>query len=326
MYSQRAVLRQIYLTFVRSITFVLQRTDKLDWSIVKEIISPASIRWDVREPYSRIAKRLSVDEETVRRRLARLRKAGVIGNFVLFLNPRLLDRKNTILYLELKDYDSIVQAIPKLKLMDGIISFTAVHEAGLIVSIFYPSESALTRQIALIESICEPKTVISWTAPYPQFAGYLTKTDWIILQALRKDPRRKLSDLASDLGISSRTINRRTKRLNAGNAMFLFLEFDLTKVGGLRYLLIVHCEDKERKREADKTILSRLPNLVYAETWAPNHSLFAFACENILKADSISSWVWKINGMSDMKLGIIKSRIHNMDWVDEEIQKRIASF
>jgi DNA-binding Lrp family transcriptional regulator len=301
-------------------------SDELDRSIVKEIISPSSLRWDVREPYSRIAKRLAVDEETVRRRVARLRETGTIGNFVLFLNPHVLYRNNAILYLESKDYASIEQAISKLKLMDGIISLTSVHEAGLLVSIYYQSESALAMQVALIESICEKKTAMLWRVPYPQFEGDLTKMDWIILRALRKDPRRKLSDLASDLGISSRTINRRTKRLNDGNTMFLFLEFDLTKVEGLRYLLLVYCEDKERKREADKIILSRLQNLIYSETWAPNHSLFAFACENILKADSISSWVRKINGVNDMKLGVIRSRIHNMDWVDEEIQRRIASF
>jgi len=305
---------------------VLRRTDQLDRSIVRELISPGSIRWDVREPYSRIAKRLAVDEETVRRRLARLRKAGVIGSYVLFLNPRILDRKNALFFLELKDYDSITQVIPKLKLMDGIISFTCVHEVGLLVSCFYQSETALSRQIALIESICGTKTAMIWTAPYPQFSGVLTKTDWIILQALRKGPRRKLSDLASDLGISSRTINRRLKRLNDGSVMLLFLEFDLSKVEGVRYLLITHCRDRKKKREADEIMLSRLPNLIYSETWAWNYSLFVFACENILEAESVSDWVGKINGMSNMKLGIIKNRIHNMDWIDEEIQRRIASF
>ncbi len=304
---------------------MLQRTDQLDWSIVKEIISPGSIRWDVREPYSRIAKRLDVDEETVRRRLARLRGAGLIGNYVLFLNPTILNRKNAMLYLDLRDYDSIIQAVSKLKFIDGIISLTTVHEAGLLVSIFYESQSALQRQITLIESICGTKTTMIWTAPYPQFPGELTRTDWIILQALRKDPRKKLSDLALDLGISSRTINRRTKRLNDAYAMFLFLEFDLSKVEGMRYLLITYCRDKERKREADEIILSRLPSLIYSETWASNHSLFAFPCKNILEADNVSSWVRKIDGMSNLKLGIIKGRIHNLDWVDDEIQKRIAS-
>jgi DNA-binding Lrp family transcriptional regulator len=244
---------------------------------------------------------------------------------VLILNPRILDCNNAIAYLEAKQYASIRQAVPKLQLIDGIVSLTSVHEAGLLVSIYYKSESSLARQIALVESICEGRAAMLWTAPFPQFPGSLTRTDWIILQALRKDPRRKLSSLASDLGMSLRTVNRRTKRLNDGNAMYLFLEFDISKVEGLRYLLVVHGEDRERKRKADKMMLSRLPHLVYAETWAPNHSLFAFGCRNILEAENISSWMTKVDGVSEMKLGIVKSRTLNLNWVDEEIQRRIAS-
>ncbi len=301
-------------------------TDELDRGIVKEIISPGSLRWDVREPYSKIAKRLAVDEETVRRRVARMREAGVIGKYVLFLNPSLLDRKDAMVYLESKNSDSIARAIPKLKLVDGIISLTPLHEAGLLVGIYFQSESTLARQVALIESICGAKAAMLWTAPYPKFDGKLTKTDWTILQALRKDPRRKVSELSSDLRISARTINRRIRRLNDGNAMFLFLEFDLTKVEGLRYLLIVHCEDEDKKSDVDKTIRARLPNLIYEETWTPNHSMFAFACANILEAERVSHWVRKIKGVGDMKLGIIKNRIHNLDWIDDEIQRRLAGF
>lgn len=116
------------------------------------------------------------------------------------------------------------------------------------------------------------------------------------------------------------------KRLSDGNAFFLDLEFNLEKVSGLRYLLPVHCEDKARKRDVDKMTLSHLQKLLYSDTSAANHSLFAFACENVLEADEISNWIKKINGVSDMKLGIIKSRTYNFDWVDEEIQRRVASY
>jgi DNA-binding Lrp family transcriptional regulator len=301
-------------------------TDELDRILLKEILSPGSARWDVREPYSRIAKRLAVDEETVRRRLVRLRAEGIIGKYVLFPNPRLIDREDAILYLELKDYASIVPVLPKIKLLDGVISLTSLHEAGLLVGIYYQGKDSLARLVALIEFICNSKVVMFWTAPYPQFEAVMTKTDWIILRALRKDPRRKLSELASDLGISPRTVARRTKRLNDGNAFFLSLDFDFTKIEGLHYLMLVHGEDKERKRDADKIISSRLQKLVYAETWAPNNSIFAFDCENVLEADRISEWVRKINGVSEMKLGIIKGRIQCLDWIDEEIQRRIEDF
>lgn len=303
---------------------VPESIDQLNRRILKELISPGSIRWDVREPYSRIARRLAVDEETVRRRLTRLREDGIIGKFVLFLNPRLLDRENGVLYLESKEDASISQAIPKLRLVDGIVSLTSVHEGGLLVGTYHQGEASLARLVALTESMCNARTAMQWTAPYPSYSGRLTKTDWIILGGLLKDPRRKLSDLARDLGISTRTVNRRVKRLSEGNAMFLFLEFDLTKIVGLRYLLLVHGKDEELKREADRTILSRLPNLFYSETWAPNHSVFVFACDNILEAETISRWVKETKGVTQTRLGIIRGRVHNLDWVEEEIQRRIA--
>jgi len=255
-----------------------------------------------------------------------LREEGVIGRYVLILNPRLLDCEGAVLYLESRASASIARAIPKLKLIDGVIMLLSVHEAGLLLSIRYQSESALTRQVALIESICDAKATMRWTVPYPQFPGKLSRTDWIIIQALRNDPRRKLSDLARDLGISSRTIDRRTKRLSDGKAFVMQLEFDLSRIDGLRYLLLVHCEDRARKKEADETIQTDLRGVVYAETFAPNHSIFVFQCQNISEADNISSWAKGINGLSDMKLGIIKSLAYSFDWVDEEIQRRIASF
>jgi DNA-binding Lrp family transcriptional regulator len=47
----------------------MHRLDDLDVRIMKELGNPNSFQWNVRESYSNIAKRIDVDEETVRRRL-----------------------------------------------------------------------------------------------------------------------------------------------------------------------------------------------------------------------------------------------------------------
>jgi len=54
--------------------------------------------------------------------------------------------------------------------------------------------------------------------------------------------------------------------------------------------------------------------------------MFAFACENIVEEYRVSSWLKKIDGVSDIRLGILRSRTHCMDWIDEEIERRIAGF
>jgi len=56
----------------------LHRFDDLDVRIIKELASPASPQWNVKQTYSNIARRLGVDEETVRRRLKRAEERGVI--------------------------------------------------------------------------------------------------------------------------------------------------------------------------------------------------------------------------------------------------------
>lgn len=303
-----------------------QQLDQLDRDLLKEIISPGSVRYDVREPYSKIARRLSVDEETIRRRLSRLRQEGVIGRFVLFPNPRVIDRESALVYFEPKGTTPIGLEIPRLRLLDGVVSLVTVHGAGMLLDIFYQSKGALARQIALVESICNAKAAMLWKVPFPQYPSSMTRTDWAIILALRKEPRRKLTDLASELGVSSRTVNRRVQRLSDGKAFMLDLEFNIARISGMPSLLLVHYEDPVRKREADKVILARLQRLAYVDTSAQSHSVFAFHCENVSELDGVSRLVKGVNGVKDFKLGIIESRIYSHEWLDEEIQSRLNRF
>jgi DNA-binding Lrp family transcriptional regulator len=317
---------QIYLIRVQSGFIVPHQPDLLDGRILKEIQSPGSFRWDVRESYSRIAKRLGIDEDTIRQRLARLRQDGIIGKFVLLLNPHLLGRNCAAIYLELRDSRAKEQAISTLKLMDEIVSITSIHQEGLLLIIYYKEDISLTRHVNLIESVCGAKASMFWKIPFPRFDGEMSKTDWMIIEALRKDPRKKSSDLAFELGISSRTVNRRVTRLNNRNAFFLELDIDLKKAGGLPYLLLVHCHDEARKREVDSEIISGLQKLAYSDTAPTNHSVFSFACQNVSEADSILSWVKKVNGVSDLKAGILESRTFVEHWIDEEVHMRKVGF
>jgi len=64
----------------------LYRPDRLDAGILRELQNPAS-RWNVRKSFARIAKRLQVDEETVRRRVDRMEALGVVQGWTIIPNP-----------------------------------------------------------------------------------------------------------------------------------------------------------------------------------------------------------------------------------------------
>jgi DNA-binding Lrp family transcriptional regulator len=65
----------------------LSVTDDLQVRILRELTSPASFRWNVRESYASIGKKLGVDAETVRKRVKRARERGFLQSWRLIPNP-----------------------------------------------------------------------------------------------------------------------------------------------------------------------------------------------------------------------------------------------
>jgi DNA-binding Lrp family transcriptional regulator len=81
----------------------MQQLDDLDVRIFREFNNPGSPQWNLRESFTAIARRLGVDEETVRLRVGRLRKRGVVPAWRVAVNPRLLGYEETGLDLEVED-------------------------------------------------------------------------------------------------------------------------------------------------------------------------------------------------------------------------------
>ncbi len=71
----------------------IHRPDTLDLRIMKEIGTPQSMQWNVRESYSSIAKRVGVDEETVRKKIKRQEKLGAIQGWRAVIHPNLIGCK-----------------------------------------------------------------------------------------------------------------------------------------------------------------------------------------------------------------------------------------
>src|SRR5579871_786867 len=96
----------------------MRREDDLDVRLMREFASPGSFRWDVRVSYSSIARRLGVDEETVRRRLKLAQESGVVRGFQLIPNPHLFKMESAVVELEVGSSHRKPVAISQIKLVD----------------------------------------------------------------------------------------------------------------------------------------------------------------------------------------------------------------
>ena len=297
--------------------------DGLDKKIVKEMLSPASLQWNVRQSFHNIAKRLEVDEDTVRRRVERMRKAGFLRGWQIIVNPHLIGCEAASFDLEIAKSDAATRTVSDLKLVPGVVNILLFYGGRLRIMTYYRSEEALGRQIALMESICGSKHTMLWRPVFPPWDSKMSSTDWsIVATLLDENPRRKLSSIASDAGVSSRTLNRRITRMMGGYAFFLDADVDLSKLGGSAFALLVQYDDVSKKGQIDHRILERVGSMSWTNTTASMHSMFVTHCENVVDGERLYRWVGGLDGIGQTRMGIIQEKITVKDWLSEELESR----
>ncbi|MHB8568295.1 MAG: Lrp/AsnC family transcriptional regulator [Nitrososphaerales archaeon] len=300
--------------------------DPLDRKIMRELESPVSLQWNVRESLSSVAKKVGVDEETVRRRVEQMRRAGILTGWQLIVNPHLIGRDSASLELDVQNATPKNKVIDQIRLVDGVISILDFQGPSLQVGIYYKNERMLTKQISLMESICGCKHSMFWNVFFPVCKLKMTKTDWVLLEILRNNPRRKLAEIALDAKLSTRTVTRRLNLMVENYTFFLHALIDLKKVGGLAYRMLLYSKDPDKKSKIDESVASKIEeNIEWAYTLSDEYSMFALYCENVTQAREISDFISKIDGVSTLRMDIIENQITIHDWIDDEITAKISS-
>ncbi len=290
---------------------------------LRHALAAGGLQWDVRISYAHVAAGLDIDEETVRNRLKRMNEVGFLQGWQLILNPSLLGREAAMVELGVSDPESKPNLISRLRLLEGVTLIDDFYGSKLAVQTLYENAATLERQVQLFASLCGCPTPVWWKLGFPPCELTPTRTDWRIIQALRRNGRGKLSDVARSLRLSTRTVKRHLKHLVEGNAFYLDPVLDLGKVGGVRCRLWVVCA-ASKKETVDKMILSRLQRIISTHTAPEEYSLFVAHLSNMSEVQEISQWVRKLDGVKEVRSNIDVEHIHVQEWLDEELERRLS--
>lgn len=298
--------------------------DDLDIRIIRALASPSSFQWDVRISYAKVAAGLGIDEETVRHRLKHMNDVRFLGGWQLILNPVLLGRMAAIVELNVGDSESKAEVISRLSLLPCVTLIDNLYGKDLAVTTLYENAATLARQVRLMESFSGGRTPISWKLGFPPCELTPTRTDWRIMQALRRDGRGRLSDVARSLRISTRTVKRRILQLAEGNAFYLDPLLDLGKVGGVRCRFWVTAE-ASWKDAVDKAILSGLQRIIWTHTAPQEYSLFVAHLSNLSELDERLVWMRQLRGVREVRSTIEVEHIHVQEWLEGEIANQLSA-
>ena len=132
-------------------------SDILYSRILRELYSPAWLRKSGRESYVGLAKKLGIDDQTVRTTIGRMQKSGFLKAWSVTLNPHVLGMECESVVVGAGEGASSRkdQVISQLKLVEGVVAiFSFLDDPGLRLVVYYGDDRDLERRIRLVSSIC----------------------------------------------------------------------------------------------------------------------------------------------------------------------------
>lgn len=297
--------------------------------ILRELYSPAWLRKSGRDSYASLAKKLGVDDQTVRNAIIRMQESGFLKAWSAFVNPRALQMECASLLIDLDRNASkkIDDIILQLKLLEGTVAiFSFLDGEGLRLVIYYEDEEDLVRKVRLISSICgvnEPAAL--WKIPFPPSRIRLKKTDWLIIRYLLKDSRKSVSEIAKGIKVSTRTVSRRLNVMTEYGSFFLTQIADVKKIDGFLYHFVIEYDSNAKKADSDGLLRAKISRVVFADTNAEHYTIIASICQNISGAREILNWLRKLDGVKEVRANIMDDIIFVNEWINREIEKRLRN-
>jgi len=303
----------------------MARNDSLQFRILREMASPfhGTSGSYLRPTYSDVARKIGIDEETVRIRVRKAQRSGSILGWRLAINPRLLGRQTTSVLLDIDDPSSKPSMVAKIKLIDEVVFIMDFYEKPLRVVFCHENDRDRERRLDLIKSVCCDKNPLTWQVVFPPSNARLKRTDWEILKVLRRDLMQSNLEIANEVRVSARTVRRRLAFMTKERAIFAFAMGNVARMPGVSNFFLVRCTN-EKKSEVDAKILSRLENAVFVDNSDKRLSSYAAVFHSMGEADETYRWIKSLNGVESVRILIMREIISVQDWFDKEIDGHLG--
>jgi DNA-binding Lrp family transcriptional regulator len=287
--------------------------DRLDMQLAREIKGlHANSAGDpsFREPIHSIAKKLGVDENTVRSRIERWRETKYLRGWWLGINPTLLGLQMHEAWLDVHPESFKAKAIKKVEAFNEVGSIKDYFGDSFSVSLYCRTESEFKIKLKLISRICNSERVDWIRASFPECQISLSNTDWRIIASLQSDPWKSFTATSREVGVSTRTVKRRVLKMAKSNTVFLLVDINPKAMKGASFAdLLVFYEEGEAGREANERAIERLDEMTIFQERGPNHCMFALQLENISNVKEILQWIRNLRGVREARLDILEDII-----------------
>jgi len=293
--------------------------DDLDISILKMLTTNSR-----RSDHS-IARKLQVTTNTVKNRIRNLMEEGVLLGFETHLSATFFNATHCWLSAQLHGGEFQEKIIEELGKIDKVSFIMPTTENLILIAMDFFNSTDLDntiQQMSRIKEIIEINTLI-YSSQHLHKKIDISPLDWEIIKSIRFNSRKRPSEIAKECGVSTRTVNRRLKKLQDGGVIHHTIALDpMASRGTIVYGVNVEYDARFPRDRVVGSITSSVKNLFnrFVMVNSPTVLLIFFGKrfsdihtnENAIKA---------VEGVRSIKTYFCTKVYYFKDWRDKLIEK-----
>jgi len=274
-----------------------------------------------RTPDRQIGKKVGLSGVSVKSRITKMERAGIIQNFTMKVEPPSLGYG--VIYLVVPS-DNESDIVKKLKLVGE--PFFVVPCLGDITACGIVVEKDVEQKTELIKNlISNARIVLTLDPKESEFRADLTKTDFKILDQLLKNPREKIDLMAKSTKLSTKTITRTIEKFEKNPAIQFTIIYDprkLEKFVAFALLAMVQNDVKKIKKDIENEFGDHFWQVPF--TAKELLVLFMYS-DNIYNADVMRHRIKELDGVAFTEVFFPKKITMPTNWIINSIKNASRS-
>ena len=255
-----------------------------------------------------IATRIGADDTTVNYRYRKLEESGAFSGWQLIVNPTYLGCRVMDLTVDVQPESGKPDMIRKLKLVQEVTGMNIFYGRGVKLIVTYSSEESRSRAIELISRITNPERVVQtkWALPLSR-SGRLTETDVAIIRELSHDARKSFEQVSKELGLSTRIVRNRVRRLRLDNAIFALPALNMGGIPGLIPVILSYSYAQNgAKGVVDREMISHFDASYLSVLFSdPTNGWVEVSASTMDDVESYLEWAKSQPGIASARIDIV---------------------
>lgn len=298
--------------------------DALDIGILRTMGIRPWARWPREQSGIRpavIAKHLGEIEQTVRDRISRLERDGVIQGYHLMPNLKHVDLDVESVHWELETAPDD-ETISRLQAVDGVIAALRFYGPHVCFDLSHTTPDQRRRRLEVVEHLFGRDHDVLWAhdLAFPDVDRELSTLDWRIIRARRTDARRPATEVAEEVGVTAKTVRTRYDAMLEEGSIEEYARVDFAAMSdSAPFILYVWFWTEGPDPTAPLLDLLEDYRLGHFRATVPDSGMIVtqLVASNPAEVQQLVEWVEEIDGVDRADPQLPTGGYWNDEWIDE---------